>query len=240
MNKNYIVILRSSGAMYNDELEKILKSIHYEVLTFPILKTEYLYSKPIKLHNAQALLTTSSNAIQIFSELSKNRIIPIYTVGSTSKKLAKRLGFKNVIDCQGDSVKMYEKVLKTSYKNDGSLIYVGAKNISLDLPNMLRGQGYEVKRYIVYKTKEVKVIDEKLKNLINSKKIKWIVLLSKRGASNFNKLFLNNISFTKFEKIKFACLSENIAKELNHIIKLKFFPNKPSLNLLKTIIMKNE
>ena len=84
---------------------------------------------------------------------------------------------------------MYEKVLKTSCKSDGSLIYVGAKNISLDLPNMLRGQGYEVKRYIVYKTKEVKVIDEKLKNLIKLKKIKWIVLLSKKGASNFNKLF---------------------------------------------------
>ena len=40
---------------------------------------------------------------------------------------------------------MFKKVLKTSYKSDGSLIYVGAKNISLDLPNMLRSEGYEEK-----------------------------------------------------------------------------------------------
>ena len=71
MNKSYIVVLRSLGTMYNDELEEILKNIKYEVLTFPILKIKHLYSKPIKLHNVQALLTTSSNAIQIFSELSK-------------------------------------------------------------------------------------------------------------------------------------------------------------------------
>ena len=240
MNKSFIVVLRSSGTIYNDELEKVLKNMHYEVLTFPILKIKHLCSKPINLHNVQALLTTSSNAIQIFSELSKNRIIPIYTVGSTSKKLAKRLGFKNVIDCQGDSGKMFKKVLNTSSKSDGSLIYVGAKNISLDLPNMLRSEGYEVKRYIVYKTEEVKVIDEKLKNLIKLKKVKWIVLLSKRGAFNFNKLFLRSFNFSLFEKIKFACLSENIAKELNYKIKLKFFPNQPTLNLLKNVIMKNE
>ena len=214
--------------------------LYYEVLTFPILKVEHLYSRPIKHPNAQALLTTSSNAIQIFSGLSKNRIIPIYTVGNTSKKLAKRLGFKNVIDCQGDSGKMFKKVLKTSCKSNGSLIYVGAKNISLDLPNMLRNEGYKVKRYIVYKTKEVKVIDEKLNNLIKFKQIKWIVLLSKKGASNFNKLFLRNFDFSQFEKIKFACLSENIAKELDYKIKLKFFPNKPALNLLKNVKMKNE
>ena len=74
---------------------------------------------------------------------------------------------------------------------------------------------------------------KKLKNLIKLKKIKWIVLLSKRGASNFNKLFLRNFNFSQFEKIKFACLSENIAKELNYKIKLKFFPNHPTLNLKK-------
>ena len=71
MNKSYIIVLRSLGTMYNDELEKVLKNMHYEVLTFPILKIKYLYSKPINLPNAQALLTTSSNAIQIFSGFQK-------------------------------------------------------------------------------------------------------------------------------------------------------------------------
>ena len=210
------------------------------IITFPILRIECLYSKPIKTSSAQAVLTTSPNAIQIFAELSKNRIIPIYTVASTSKKTAKKLGFKNVIDCQGDSVKMYQVILDNCEVKNGELIYIGAESISLDLPKMLQNVGYKVKRYIVYKTKEVEALDKKFLNLIKLKRVKWIVLLSQKGAFNFNKLIFNYITFNQLKNIKFACLSENIAAELSDKIKFKFFPTSPSLKKLKSIIMQNE
>jgi len=190
MSKKYIVILRALGILDNNEIENILKNNLYNIITFPILKAETIYSKPINLNKSQAVLTTSSNAIKIFSQLSKKRNIPLYTVGSTSKKVAEKLGYKNVIDCQGDSVKMFNVVLKSCNKNNGDLTYIGAKSISFDIPKMLLDVGYKVKRYIVYKTREVNVIDNKFLNLIKLKKIKWIVLLSRKGASNFNKLFL--------------------------------------------------
>ena len=154
--------------------------------------------------------------------------------------MAKKLGYKNVIDCQGDSVKMFQVILDNCSKNNGELIYIGAKNISLNLPRMLQKNGYKVKRYIIYKTKEVDVVHKKFLNLIKLEKVKWIVLLSKKGASNFNKLIVNDIKFDKIEKIKFACLSENIARELSNKIKLKFFPTSPILNKLKSTIMQNE
>ena len=240
MCKKYIVILRASGISSNNTLEEHLKNNLYNIITFPILKVEILRSKPINPSGAQAVLTTSTNAIQIFSELSKNRNITIYTVGSTSKKVAETLGYKNVIDCQGDSVKMYKKVLNNCSKNNGDLIYISAESISLDLPRMLRDVGYKVKRYIVYKTREVDVINNKFLRLLELEKIKWIVLLSKKGASCFNKLVMKNIKFNQLEKIKFACLSESIATELNDKIKLKFFPEQPTLDGLKFIIMQNE
>ena len=77
-------------------------------------------SKPINLINTQAILTTSSNSIRLFAEFSKNRDIPLFTVGSTSKLIAKKFGYKNVIDCQGDSVKMYDVILKELEKIRGS------------------------------------------------------------------------------------------------------------------------
>ena len=51
---------------------------------------------------------------------------------------------------------------------------------------------------------------------------------------------MNKVKFNQLEKIKFACLSENIATELNDNIKLKFFPEQPTLDKLKLIIMQNE
>ena len=240
MSKKYIVILRSSGIYSNNELEKTLRNNFYSIKTFSILKVEPVHCKSINHSGAQAVLTTSSNAIHILSEISKNRNITMYTVGSTSKKVAETLGYKNVIDCQGDSVKMYNKVLNNCSKNNGDLIYIGAESISLDLPKMLTDVGYKVKRYIVYKTREVDVIDNKFFELIEQKKIKWIVLLSKKGASSFNKLVMNNIKFNQLENINFACLSESIAKELSKRVKLKFFPKQPTLNKLKSIIIQNE
>ena len=76
--------------------------------------------------------------------------------------------------------------------------------------------------------------------LFSKKLSRKIVLLSRKGASNFNKLFLNNIEFNQLKQIKFACLSENIAKELSSKIKFKFFPNHPTLSNLKSVITQNE
>ena len=58
---------------------------------------------------------------------------------------------------------MFKKVLKLVRKNNGSLIYVGALKYFIRPTKYANIKGYEVKRYIVYKTKEVKVIDEIIK-----------------------------------------------------------------------------
>ena len=241
MIEKYIVILRSSGLLHNDELASTLKKSGYNnIKTFSILKVGRVRSKPINLSNTQAVLTTSSNSIQVLAALKKNRNIPLFTVGSTSKVIAKKFGFKNVIDCKGDSVKMYNVILSRVSKNKGKLVYIGAESLSLDLPMMLRKAGYEIKRYIVYKTKEVSVINNNFLNLLKLKKIEWILLLSKKGAFSFNKLVVDKVEHSQLEKIKFACLSKNISLELSEKLKYKFFPVQPTLNKLVSTIMQNE
>ena len=104
MCKKFIVIFRALSNFPNNELENLLNSTKYNVITLPILKIENIYTKPINTLKAQAVLVTSSNGLYNLSKLSNDRSIKIFTVGSVSKKLAKKLGFKNVIDCDGDSV----------------------------------------------------------------------------------------------------------------------------------------
>ena len=240
MCKKFIVIFRALSNFPNNELEKLLNRTKYSIITLPILKIENIYTKPINTLKAQAILVTSANGLYNLSKLSRDRSIKIFTVGSVSKKLAKELGFKNVIDCDGDSVKMFDVVVKNTTKECGKLLYVGAESISVNLPEMLTKIGYEVKRYVVYKTKELEMIDSKFISLIKLKKVKWIVLLSKKGALNFNRLIGKCLSLDYFSDVKFACLSSNIADELSDNIHSKFFPQKPSLNDLKYVILNNE
>ena len=238
MNKKYIVIFRASANFPNNELENLLKKTKYNIVTFPILKVENTCSKPINTTKAQAVLVTSSNGLYNLSKLSNDRLIKIFTVGSVSKNLAKKFGYKNIIDCDGDSGKMYNVVLNNTTKDSGELLYVGADNISADLPKMFKEVGYKVKRYVVYKTKELEMIDSKFTSLIKSKKVGWIILLSKKGAANFNRLINKNFNLDSFKNVKFACLSSNVASELSNHIPYKFYPRKPSLNDLKCVILK--
>ena len=240
MSNNFIVIFRALGSFSNNELEKALTKTKYNILTLPILKIKKINTEPIETRNAQAALVTSSNGLFFFSQLSKDRVIKLYTIGNVSKVLAEKFGYKNVIDCQGDSVKMFNVIKNNMIKENGPIIYVGAQHISLDLPKMLRDIGYEVKRYIVYKTEEVKKIDEKFFNLIKLNRVKWTVLMSKKGATNFNKIIKNDISYKYFYNIRFACLSEKIARVLSDEIKLKYFPKNTTLSALRDVILKNE
>ena len=73
------------------------------------------------------LLTLQLKRLYYFSKLSDDKLIKIFTVGSSTKKLALELGYKNVIDCNGDSVKMFKVVIENTIKEKWKLIYVGAK-----------------------------------------------------------------------------------------------------------------
>ena len=72
------------------------------------------------------------------------------------EKLVRKLGFKNIIECNGDSVRMLKVFINnnksSSYKKKGALIYLGANNISFNLPAKLADLGYAIQRYKVYKT----------------------------------------------------------------------------------------
>ncbi len=240
MNEKNLIIFRALGNFENDQLKILMKDTNYQIITYPILKVINIYSKPIDIENAQAVLVTSSNGIYNLANLSNNRSVKIFTIGSSTKNLSEKLGYKNVIDCDGDSVKMYEVVIKNTKIADGSLIYVGADNISVDLPNMFKKAGYRVRRYIVYKTEELKVIDKNFIAMIKDRKVSWVVLLSRKGAANFYNLVKKYIKLNYFSDVKFACLSKKIADELPNSIAYKYVPNKPSLDNLKNMIIMNK
>ena len=62
--------------------------------------------------------------------------------------LARKLGFKNIIECSGDSANMLKQI-KKNFKCDEikgrNIIYAGAKEISFNLPNKLNELGYSKK-----------------------------------------------------------------------------------------------
>ena len=241
--QKHIIIFRAIGPLKNTYLTNQLESLNYKIKNYPILHVKQIYKKEIKICDNDVVITSSFNSIYYLSQLSQNRIFNLYTLGKAATLLAKKLGFKNIIECSGDSGNILLKFIsnnKNKLINRGNIIYAGAKEISFNLPKELRLLGYKVKRYKIYSSEAINQFSSNFVNLVKKRNISWIVLLSSKGAkafhANANKVFnKDDLSY-----INFACISSNVAKKLNKRYFKTFYPETPNTNFIKKIISQYE
>ena len=244
MKKNkYIIIFRASGPLKNTYLADKLAKLNYKIKDYPILNVKKIYTKEIKINDNDVVITSSFNSIFYLSQLTQNRIFILYTLGKAATLLAKELGFKNIIECTGDSVSMFKDFIKNNKNkiiNRGNVIYVGAKQISFNLPKKLSSLGYKVKRYKIYSTEAINQFSSNFLNLVKKRNVSWIVLLSSKGAKAFQANAKKAFNKEELSYINFACISSNVAKNLNKKHFKIFYPEKPNLSFIKKVISQYE
>ena len=241
--KKNIIIFRAKGPLNNTYLSDKLKALNYLVKSYPILKIKKIYYKKIKTTPNDKILTTSFYGIYFLSKLTKNRNFYLYSLGRSSSLLAKNLGFKNIIECSGDSASIVNNFISKNkfYKvNKGNIIYAGAKEISSNLPERLNELGYNVKRYKLYSSESINGFNNSFINLVKRKKVLWVVLLSSKGAKAFYKNSKKKFSKEDLSCINFACISKKVAENLNEKYLKIFYPKIPDINYIKKIILKYE
>ena len=244
MKKNkYIIIFRASGPLKNTYLIDKLAKLNYKIKDYPILNVKRIYTKEIKINDNDVVITSSFNSVYYLSKLTQNRIFILYTLGKAATLLAKELDFKNIIECNGDSgniLKSFTKNNKNKVINRGNVIYVGAKEISFNLPKKLSSLGYKVKRYKIYSTEAINQFSSNFLSLVKKRNISWVVLLSSKGAKAFQANAKKVFDKEELSCINFACISSNVAKNLNKKHFKIFYPEKPNLNFIKKVISQYE
>ncbi len=244
MKKNkYIIIFRASGPLKNTYLVDKLAELNYKIKDYPILNVKKIYTKEIKINDNDVVMTSSFNSVYYLSKLTQNRIFILYTLGKAATLLARELGFKNIIECNGDSGNMLRSFIKSNKNkviNRGNVIYVGAKEISFNLPKKLSSLGYKVKRYKIYSTEAINQFSSNFLNLVKKRNISWVVLLSSKGAKAFQANAKKVFDKEELSCINFACISSNVAKNLNKKHFKIFYPEKPDLNFIKKVISQYE
>ena len=244
MKKNkYIIIFRASGPLKNAYLTNKLARLNYKIEDYPILNVKKIYTKEIKVNNNDVVITTSFNSIYYLSQLTQNRIFVLYTLGKAATLLAKKLGFKNIIECTGDSGNILLSFIRNN-KNKlvkrGNIIYAGAKEISFNLPREFRRLGYKVKRYKIYSTEAINQFSINFINLVKKRNVSWIVLLSSKGAKAFQANAKKAFNKEELSCINFACISSNVAEKLNKKYFKTFYPETPNTDFINKIISQCE
>ena len=239
MGKKHIIIFRADGPLKNTYLTDKLEKLNYKIKSYPILSVKKIYSKEIKINNNDTVITTSFNSIYYLSQLTQNRIFDLYTLGKATTLLAKKLGFKNIIECNGDSGNILLSFIRNNKNrpiNRGNIIYAGAKEISFNLPKKLSILGYKVNRYKIYSSQAINHFSSNFVNLVKKRNVSWIVLLSSKGATAFQANAKKAFDKEELSCINFACISYNVAKKLNKKYFKTFYPETPNINYIKKII----
>ena len=151
------------------------------------LGVDKLWRKKIvkKLDNIKngKILDIATGTGDLAIEIKKKCSNKIYGIDISEKmieianKKIRKLGFKNIIECTGDSGNMLLNFIKNNKNkiiNRGNVIYVGAKEISFNLPKKLSSLGYKVKRYKIYSTEAINQFSSNFLNLVKKRKIKLI------------------------------------------------------------------
>ena len=243
IKEKHIIIFRASGPLKNTYLTNKLKKLNYKIKNYPILIVKKIHTKEIKVSDNDVVITTSFNSIYYLSQLTQNRVFDLYTLGKAATLLAKKLGFKNIIECNGDSGNILRSFVRNSKNisiDKGNVIYAGAKEISFNLPKELRRIGYKVRRYKIYSSEAIGQFSSNFVNLVKKRNVSWIVLLSSKGAKAFQANAKKTFNKEELSCINFACISSSVAKKLNKRCFKTFYPETPSINFIKKIISQYE
>jgi uroporphyrinogen-III synthase len=136
----------------------------------------------------QAVLLTSANGARALAEASEQRGRPILAVGDTTATTAEGLGFNAVTSAAGDGAALAELVRQHLDAKAGPLLHVSGVDVASDLGEMLRPDGFEVRRFALYDAREESTLPDSARAALQARALDAATFFSPRAASQFAKL----------------------------------------------------
>lgn len=187
---------------------RILESKGIEFCHYPLFKPLFFPVPP--LHNPQALIITSKNAIRALQGYEGLREIPLYAVGDETAEFAKQTGFSNVMSASGTSQELIKLIMETAGRDQGVLWHLSGEIVKGNIIEALKSAGFEAKRQIVYQIEGVLELPDALYGELKNHRISHVIFCSSKTTT----LFINLLKKIKIKKmacqIIALCLSHHI------------------------------
>jgi uroporphyrinogen-III synthase len=217
----YILVTRPEDE--SEALCKKLSHIGLKPLSAPLMKITNIPNIEDSLKSSlkikvQAIILTSSNAVRYLSNIIDNiKNLKTIAVGNKTAATAKQYGFTDVINVNGNALKLTDYIIENYEPKQGSILYLSAQEIAYDIEKRLSDVGFQIKRIAVYRAVKMDKFSDEIINNFNTKTIGSVLLFSKRTAEIFvNLIEKYNLKNTVNEVVAFV-LSSNIASEVRKL-----------------------
>lgn len=201
-----------------DEFAQRLRREGFFVYVAPMMEYVEVDAALDGLQRYQALVFTSAQAVQIFSERSSERQLPVFTVGDATARAATKAGFSHVHSAKGDGddvvALIREKAASLALKK---ILHLCSDDTPADIGRALSPEGIKVIQLQLYKARFIKEFPEDVARALRQKEIDTVTLFSARTAANVVKLMrqkeLHGLSAT----LEAICISARVADELKEL-----------------------
>lgn len=190
----------------------------YAVPTFqaPLLVPELLDPAVPPLDAVQAFVFSSQQAVMCFAELLRaNGIaandIPTFCVGATTAAAARKAGFQQTHNANGNQAALLVMLLKQTRPEDGIIVYVRGADVAGDIAEALARHKYRTESTIVYRMRTVETLSDEIVDSLYGGEIGFVMLYSQRTAEALLALSRTLDFANALTQIGAVCMSEQIA-----------------------------
>lgn len=128
---------------------EILRARGHEPVIAPLL--ELRYRKNVSLpFETQAILATSANGIRALAKNTARRDLRVFAVGEQTAESARRAGFADVANADGDASDLAKLVMTSGWPKDAMLLHAAGAQTRGDLVGALQREGYRVRSATLY------------------------------------------------------------------------------------------
>jgi uroporphyrinogen-III synthase len=166
-------------------LAKQLAFLGIAALIEPLLEICFLPHPPLDLAGVQALLMTSANGVRAFANICERRDLPVLAVGEATARVAREAGFADVESAAGNVFDLAELVRQRCYPAAGPLLHAAGTAVAGDLAAMLAGDGFVVRREVLYEARTSRRLSEQTIEQLRAGKLDGVVMFSPRTAAVF-------------------------------------------------------
>ena len=212
-----------------------LRKRGYEPVLAPLLGIEFLKDVPLDLEGAQAVVITSRNALRALEDHPQRDAVaalPLFAVGEATAWAGRQFGFSEVTIGPGTGAGLPPIIRQEVHPEKGPLIHIGAEKVAFDLKGALEEDGFELRRFVLYRSHPVEALPGDVVQAMTSGDISRVLLLSPRTARTFARLAQRQGVVTDAKGLVCYCLSKAIAEAvapLGFAVRVPEYPREEDL-----------
>lgn len=177
----------------------------------PLLDIRFRPDPVLSLDGVAGLLVTSANGVRAFAASSARRDLAVWAVGEASARAARDVGFTDLHVAGGDVDALAALVTMQARPQDGALLHVAGSVLAGDLQGLLRAQGFDVRRAVLYEAVAATALPAAVAARLAAGQYDAVLFFSPRTAATFASLSLAAGCAGGAVSAMAACLSANVA-----------------------------